>query len=77
MQIFIILDLREGQDKKFFFILRYDINLLVEKLDKEANLMASNQEKFRTITIGKFQIRDSLEHVPSSLDALMTDFMQG
>ena len=35
--------------------------------------MASNQEKFRTITIGKFQIRDSLEHVPSSLDALMTD----
>ena len=35
--------------------------------------MASNQEKFRTITIGKFQIRDSLEHVPSSLDALMSD----
>ena len=35
--------------------------------------MASNQEKFRTITIGKFQIRDSLEHVPSSLEALMSD----
>ena len=45
----------------------------MEKLDKEANLMASNQEKFRTITIGNFQIKDSLEHVPSSLDALMTD----
>ena len=35
--------------------------------------MTSNQEKFRTITIGNFQIKDSLEHVPSSLDALMTD----
>ena len=35
--------------------------------------MARNQEKFRTVTIGRFQIRDSLEHIPSSLDSLMTD----
>ena len=42
-------------------------------MDKASDLLASNQEKFRTITIGKFQIRDSLEQVPSSLEALMSD----
>ena len=36
-------------------------------------MLAKNQEKFRSITIGKFTIRDSLEHIPSSLDSLMTD----
>ena len=36
-------------------------------------VMARNQEKFRTVNIGRFQIRDSLEHIPSSLDSLMTD----
>ena len=35
--------------------------------------MAKNQEKFRTVNIGRFQIRDSLEHIPSSLDSLMED----
>ena len=51
----------------FFFFCRYDINLLVEKLEKSVKALANNREKFRTITVGKFQIRDSLEHVPSSL----------
>ena len=38
--------------------------------------MARNQEKYRTVTIGRFQIRDSLEHISSSLDSLMTDLCQ-
>ena len=49
----------------------------MEKLEKSVNVLAKNQEKFRTITIGKFQIRDSLEHMPSSLEALIVRFMQG
>ena len=36
-------------------------------------LLARNQEKFRSITVGRFAIRDSLEHIPSSLDSLMGD----
>ena len=38
--------------------------------------MARNQEKFRTVDIGRFQIRDSLEHIPSSLDSLMEDLVK-
>ena len=45
----------------------------MEKMEKSVNVLAKNQEKCRTITIGKFQIRDSLEHVPLSLEALMSD----
>ena len=52
---------------------RYDINLLVEKLETKAKIVARNQEKFRTLSIGRFQIKDSLEHIPSSLDALVSD----
>ena len=36
-------------------------------------VMARNQEKFRSISIGKFQIKDSLEHIPASLDSLVED----
>ena len=42
-------------------------------MDSGARLLARNQEKFRSITIGSFTIRDSLEHIPSSLDSLMGD----
>ena len=57
----------------FSITFRYDINLLVEKLENKAKIMARNQEKFRTLSIGRFQIKDSLEHIPSSLDALVSD----
>ena len=36
-------------------------------------VLARNQEKFRTVDLGRFQIRDSLEHIPSSLETLMND----
>ena len=52
---------------------RYDIHLIVEKMDGATKVLARNQEKFRSITIGRFSIRDSLEHIPSSLDSLMRD----
>ena len=56
---------REGRGKELFSItFRYDINLLVEKLENKAEVMARNQEKFRTLSIGRFQIKDSLEHNP-------------
>ena len=65
---------REGRGKELFSItFRYDINLLVEKLENKAEVIARNQEKFRTLSIGRFQIQDSLEHIPSSLDALVSD----
>ena len=48
-------------------------HLLMQKMEGSVNVLAKNQEKFWTITIGKFQIRDSLEHVPSSLEVLMSD----
>ena len=62
-------------DNDFFPLnhFRYDINLLLEKLKIKAKVMARNQEKFRTLSIGRFQIKDSLEHIPSSLDALVSD----
>ena len=42
-------------------------------MDKAVKVLARNQEKFRTVNIGCFQIRDSLEHIPASLDSLMED----
>ena len=45
----------------------------MEKLETKAKIMARNQEKFRTLSIGRFQIKDSLEHIPSSLDALVSE----
>ena len=42
-------------------------------MGKSVEVLAKNQEKLRTITISRFQIRDSLEHVPSSLEVLMSD----
>ena len=35
--------------------------------------MAKNQEKYRSLDIGRFSIRDSIEHIPSSLEALVND----
>ena len=45
----------------------------MEKLQTKAEVMARNQENFRKLSIGRFQINDSLEHIPSSLDALVSD----
>ena len=45
----------------------------MENLEKSVKVLANNREKFRTITVGKFQIRHSPEHVPASLEALMSD----
>ncbi len=45
-------------------------------MGRATRVMARNQEKYRTVTIGRFQIRDSLEHISSSLDSLMTDLCQ-
>ena len=43
------------------------------KMKTAPKVLAKNQEKFRSVDIGRFQIRDSLEHIPSSLDSLMAD----
>ena len=48
----------------------------MQKLQKSAKVMAKNQEKYRTLDIGRFQIRDSLEHIASSLDSLVNDLCQ-
>ena len=39
-------------------------------------VLARNSEKFRTLTLGKFKIQDSLEHISASLDALVQDLNQ-
>ena len=39
-------------------------------------VLARNSEKFRTLTIGRFKIQDSLEHISASLDALVQDLNQ-
>ena len=39
-------------------------------------ILAKNSEKFRTLTLGRFIIQDSLEHMPASLDALVKDLNQ-
>ena len=42
----------------------------------EPKILAKNSERFRTLTLGKFRIQDSLEHMPASLDALVKDLNQ-
>ena len=42
----------------------------------EPKILAKNSERFRTLTLGKFKIQDSLEHMPASLDALVKDLNQ-
>ena len=60
---------------------RYDLHLIVEELNlslfkKNPKVLAKNSEKFRTLTLGKFKIQDSLEHISASLDALVKDLNQ-
>ena len=42
----------------------------------EPKILAKNSERFRTLTLGKFIIQDSLEHMSASLDALVKDLNQ-
>ena len=57
------------------------MHLIVEELNvhrfkQRVKVLAKNSEKFRTLTIGKFKIQDSLEHISASLDALVQDLNQ-
>ena len=57
------------------------MHLLMEELQMhtyvfEPKILAKNSERFRTLTLGKFKIQDSLEHMPASLDALVKDLNQ-
>ena len=57
------------------------MHLIIEELNvrrfKPApKVLARNSEKFRTLTLGKFKIQDSLEHISASLDALVQDLNQ-
>ena len=57
------------------------MHLIVEELNvrrfkRKVKVLAKNSEKFRTLTIGKFKIQDSLEHISASLDALVQDLNQ-
>ena len=59
----------------------YDLHLIVEELNlsqfkKNPKVLAKNSEKFCTLTLGKFKIQDSLEHISASLDALVKDLNQ-
>ena len=60
---------------------RYDLHLIVKELNLSQfkynpEVLAKNSEKFRTLTLGKFKIQDSLEHISASLDALVKDLNQ-
>ena len=60
---------------------RYDLHLIVEELNvfrfkRIPKVLAKNSEKFRTLTLGKFKIQDSLEHISASMDALVQDLNQ-
>ena len=50
--------------------------LNVSKFKQNPKVLAKNSEKFRTLTLGKFKIQDSLEHISGSLDALVQDLNQ-
>ena len=43
------------------------------KYRRSPDVLAKNSEKFRTLTLGKFKLQDSLEHMPASLDTLVQD----
>ena len=54
------------------------MHLLIEEFQlhtsvRKPRILAKNSERFRTLTINRFIIQDSLEHMPTSLDALVTD----
>ena len=50
--------------------------LNVSRFKGEVKVLAKNSEKFRTLTLGKFKIQDSLEHISASFDALVQDLNQ-
>ena len=57
------------------------MHLLIEEFQmhttvKAPKILAKNSERFRTLTLGRFIIQDSLEHMPASLDALVKDLNQ-
>ena len=56
------------------------MHLILEELDASRyhpneipRVLPRNSEKFRTLTLGRFKLQDSLEHMPASLDALVQD----
>ena len=57
------------------------MHLLIEEFQlhttvKAPRILAKNSEIFRTLTLNRFIIQDSLEHMPASLDALVKDLNQ-
>ena len=50
--------------------------LNVSKFKHNVKVSAINSEKILTLTLGKFKIQDSLEHISGSLDALVQDLNQ-
>ena len=54
------------------------MHLIIEELNirrfkQIPKVLARNSEKFRTLTLGKFKIQDSLEHISAGLDTLVQD----
>ena len=55
------------------------MHLLIEELRESSDqatrfeVLAKNGERFRTLTLGRLRIQDSLDHMPASLDALVRD----
>ena len=45
----------------------------VKKYRYLPRVLAKNTEKFRSLTLGRFTLQDSLEHMPASLDTLVQD----
>ena len=57
------------------------MHLLIEEFQMhttfhDPRILAKNSERFRTLTLNRFIIQDSLEHMPASLDALVKDLNQ-
>ena len=57
------------------------MHLLIEELQmhtyiEDPRILAKNGERFRTLTLSRFIIQDSLEHMPASLEALVKDLNQ-
>lgn len=56
------------------------MHLLIEDLQQhctyQPKVLAKNSERFRCLTLGRFKIQDSLDHMPASLDSLVKDLNQ-
>lgn len=62
---------------------RYDFKLILKALSKvtgitkqKISVLPKNNETFRTISIGKFTFKDSLDHLQGSLDQLAKDLAE-